>query len=344
MLDALGYGPTTTLARTVLARRELNLLAYQPAHVHQPALLVVPAPIKAAYIWDLAPGSSVVEHCLAAGLQVYLAAWRRPQAEDATLGLRDYADHALQACTDAIAAETGASRVFLAGHSLGGTFAAIFASLHPHRVRGLIELEGPMAFGAGPIEAALAHSPAGQTALCPCGNVPGTYLGVASAYVDPVTFETEPWLDWLRSQSTPAAHRLHWRVRRWSLDESPMSRRLFEDVAQGLYRENRFAQNRLYFGDRMASPRAITAPVLAILDPRSRVVPRASLEAYRSHTGSTDVRTIEYCGDVGVMIQHVGVLVGSSAHARVWPEITRWIRSRVARSSAALPRESASSR
>jgi polyhydroxyalkanoate synthase subunit PhaC len=51
-----------------------------------------------------------------------------------------------------LARETGQMRVVLAGHSLGGTLAAIFPSLHPERVRGLALLEAPTKFGrdAGP--------------------------------------------------------------------------------------------------------------------------------------------------------------------------------------------------
>lgn len=323
LLEALGYGPRTSRARVVASRTELELLAYQPPSAEGPAILLVPAPIKAAYIWDLAPEASAVRCCRAAGAQVYLVAWRRPLASDARLGLSAYAERALGACVQAIAEETGQRRIFLAGHSLGGTFAAIFASLEPDRVRGLIELEGPLAFGAGSIEAALARAPQLVNAEL-AGNAPGTLLDLASVCADPTTFVTEPWLDWLCSSASPAARALHCRVRRWTLDESPMARRLFEDVVQ-LYRDNHFAEGRLHIGGRLASPRAIVSPVLAVLDPRSRLVPRAAVEAYRSHTSSRDVQLIEYGGDVGAALQHVGVLVGPNAHARVWPQIERWI-------------------
>jgi hypothetical protein len=34
---------------------------------------------------------------------------------------------------------------------------------------------------------------------------------------------------------------------------------------------------------------------------------------------------IEYQGEVGVGVQHLGVLVGREAHARVWPQIISWL-------------------
>jgi hypothetical protein len=78
-------------------------------------------------------------------------------------------------------------------------------------------------------------------------------------------------------------------------------------------------------GGRLADPRAIRAPILAVLDPRSRIVPPAAVVA-RTHTSSSDVQFLRYAGDSGVMMQHVGVLVGANAHEYLWPKIIGWIR------------------
>ncbi|HKQ28291.1 MAG TPA: alpha/beta fold hydrolase [Burkholderiales bacterium] len=326
VLDRMGFGPRPQPSRTVWRWRRRHLLAYQPPNRRQGAVLIVPAPIKAPYIWDLAPGASVVERLLSAGLQVYKVVWQRPEAEDESMGLAQYADTALGECLDTMRAETGQTNAFLAGHSLGGTLAAIFASLHPDRVAGLVELEAPIEFGSGRMEAAVASSPHLSVIGASFGNVPGTFLNLASAYADPISFGAQPWLDWLASSASAKTNRLHWQVRRWTLDEAPMARRLFEEVGEMLYRENRFAERRLRLAGRLADPRAIDVPILAVLDPRSRIVPPSSIEAYRSRTGSADVQILEYFGDAGVVLQHVGVLVGRNAHETIWPRIAEWLR------------------
>jgi polyhydroxyalkanoate synthase len=49
-LEALGYGPRTTPSRSVQSSRTAQLLAYQTPKLGSPAILMVPAPIKKAYI------------------------------------------------------------------------------------------------------------------------------------------------------------------------------------------------------------------------------------------------------------------------------------------------------
>jgi polyhydroxyalkanoate synthase len=81
-------------------------------------------------------------------------------------------------------------------------------------------------------------------------------------------------------------------------------------------------------GGRIARPKAIDMPILAVVDPRSRLVPTRSIEPYRSLSSSPDVRILLYPGDKGVVMQHVGVLVGPNAHDSLWPQILRWVEAR----------------
>src|SRR5437773_11189972 len=60
MLDRLGCGPRTTPSRAVHEGRSARLLAYQELDSARPPILLVPAPIKTSYIWDIAPGASVI--------------------------------------------------------------------------------------------------------------------------------------------------------------------------------------------------------------------------------------------------------------------------------------------
>src|SRR5262245_28212206 len=67
------------------------------------------------------------------------------------------------------------------------------------------------------------------------------------------------------------ALRTHLMIERWTLDESAMPAGLFADVVN-LYQEDSFMRGTLAIGQRMASARNVTAPVLAVVDAEGDVV------------------------------------------------------------------------
>jgi len=77
-LGWLGLGPTECRYRIVATRARWRLRAYLGA-TEGPPLLIVAAPIKRPYIWDLTASVSVVRHCLRSRLPVYLLEWMPPR-------------------------------------------------------------------------------------------------------------------------------------------------------------------------------------------------------------------------------------------------------------------------
>jgi polyhydroxyalkanoate synthase subunit PhaC len=154
LLDAAGLVPLEAPFRVLAEMLGMCLRAHHKPSMAAaaPVLLIVLAPIKRSYMWDLHPDVSVIRHCLRRGIRVYLVEWLDPGPAEDGLGLADHAEGFLLAVLDVIAAEAGEPAAVLAGHSLGGTFAAVFVLLHPERVRGLALIDAPLALAvaAGP--------------------------------------------------------------------------------------------------------------------------------------------------------------------------------------------------
>ena len=72
------------------------------------------------------------------------------------------------------------------------------------------------------------------------------------------------------------------------------------------------------------------APVLTVVAPHSRVVPPSAVLPVHASFGATDKQVLEYGGDTGVVVQHLGVLVGRNAHRTLWPRILAWLDSAAA--------------
>lgn len=241
--------------------------------------------------------------------------------DDPDSGIAAYADKLILECVKVIG-----EPVILAGHSLGGTFAAIFASLHPAYVRALLLLEAPLSFAGdtGAI-ARLIRSIPSNAQLRKASNYPGTLLNALSLAASPESFLWWRWRDRLASAADPAALRTHLLVERWTLDEYAMPSDLFADVVD-LYRNDRFMQGTLEVGGRTAAARNVTAPVLAVVDPESDVVPPSSVVPFLDVLPGRNWTLLDYEGDTGIALRHVGVLVGRNAHRLLWPEIVSWVR------------------
>lgn len=328
VLDALGWAPQQQPAREVLRRPGFTLKAYGPPEGAGPPMLIVPAPIKRAYLWDLMPGSSAVEACLKAGVRTYVLWWETPQPG---YGLADYAERFLAEALDAVAAETRAPRAFLAAHSLSGLFAAAFAALHGERVAGLALIGTPLHFSFDPREGALGPVMAAVRRGrwlegAPGRNLPGAFLSLAGYLASPAAFGQERIADWLRSLLDRRALDLHMRVERWTLDELPLARRLVEELLERVYPENALMQGRLSLPSGVPSPLKLTVPLLTVADAACPVVPPRSQLPFHAAAASPRKRLLWYGGDAGVGLRHVGPLVGASAHRRLWPQMLEWLR------------------
>jgi polyhydroxyalkanoate synthase subunit PhaC len=269
-----------------------------------------------------------VRRCLERGLRVYLLEWLIPGPEEDGYGLAQYADRLPGAALDAVAREIGSEPPILAGHSLGGTLAAIFACLHPERVGGLVLLDGPLAFGehGGPLARAVKTIPNARVLRGTPGTpVSGSKINLFSAGAAPEAFQFQRVADLLASLSNREALAIHARVERWTYDEFPLPGQLFEEILERLYREDRLLRGTLAVGERTAGIRDLRGPVIAVVNPVGRIVPPESILAGLEAVPNLAFQVLQYEGGPGPMLQHLGPLVAPVAHDRIWPKIIDWL-------------------
>ncbi|WP_214369181.1 alpha/beta fold hydrolase [Pseudonocardia sp. H11422] len=327
LFDALGSGPRTTPSTVLDVVPGVRLHDYPPASPSGSPVLLVPAPIKRSYIWDIEPGLSVVARCLEHGLRVHLVEWTDPGRAHQQFGLDQYADRLLVECMRVVTERTGAQRVPLVGHSLGGTFCAVCAARHPDLVTAIALLEAPLHFGtdAGAFTPFVSATPAASSPPLSAGGVPGSLLDIVAATAAPAEFQLDRWTDFVRSAADPVALASYLRVLRWTMDEFRLPEHLFSDVVERLYRADEFMRGTLVVDGRSVGPATLVVPMLNVVDPRSDVVPPCSIMPFHEAAASAEKRVLEYHGDTGVAVQHVGVLVGHNAHRQLWPEILGWL-------------------
>ncbi len=326
-LDALGYGPEPLESWIIAELPGMRLRAYGSGEGVGPPLILVPAPIKRAYIFDLLPRASVVRRCREAGRPVFLLEWTDPTGPAMQYDLGDYADRLLLEARRAAALAAGSERAALIGHSLGGTLAALHAARRPEGVSALVLLEAPLVFDPD-IDAFapwLRTPPAARQLFAGAGTVPGSELSMAAVVAAPDAFLWHRWGDAFASLSDPSRHELHMRVMRWAFDEMAVPAPLLRDVLQQLYRENRLRCGQLEVSARKIGLSDITAPTMVVVESESRVAPPEEVLPALALTSSSRREVLTYVSEPGVALAHVGVLVGADAHSRLWPRLLDWI-------------------
>jgi polyhydroxyalkanoate synthase len=120
---------------------------------------------------------------------------------------------------------------------------------------------------------------------------------------------------------------IHARVERWALDEVPLPGKLVHQIIDWLYRENRLCGGTLEVNGRPIDPANLSIPTLAVVNTADEVAPLASVKPFADALPAKAVRIIEYPGEVGVGLQHLGILVGRDAQTKIWPQIVSWLNS-----------------
>ncbi|MBB3175867.1 alpha/beta fold hydrolase [Variovorax sp. Sphag1AA] len=135
MVDGTQFGVGSNLAVTpgaVVHRHEmLELIEYkaQTKTVHGTPLFIVPPQINKYYIWDLAPGRSLIEYLVQQGFQVFVVSWFDPGADQSEWGLQDYV-LALEEAMQTVREISRSRQMHVLGACSGGiTSAALLAYL-----------------------------------------------------------------------------------------------------------------------------------------------------------------------------------------------------------------------
>ena len=331
-LASFGFGPVETPYRVIASGAFWRLRDYGSGTATRPVLIVA-APIKRPYIWDLTPDVSVVRRCLAAGLHVHLLEWLPASQNTCGVGLAACSEAiaaALKAIADAApnAGGAGSAMPVLLGHSLGGTLAGLHAAGAPSSIAGLVLLGAPLCFrpDESPFRDALVTLVPAPVA--DSDPYPGSILSQMSAVASPNTFVWSRWIDAALSAADRHAMDIHARVERWALDEVALPGKLVSEIVEWLYRENRFGRGILQLGEQTIGLGNLSAPTLAVVNTADAVAPVYSVSPLSEALGPEKFTILTYPGETGVALQHLGILVGREAHAEVWPKIIDWIQAR----------------
>lgn len=321
-LSGTPMGAVSVTPRSVVwSRDKVTLYRYSSgAAATQGPLLLVHSLVSQSYVFDLRPGSSLIEDFLAAGHDVFLVDWGIPGPVEAANTLESYTLEYIPLAIEAVLDVTGAEELDVLGYCLGAVLSLLALAAHPDLpVRKLVALATPVDFTELGLIAKLLRQGRVEPAdlLDETGNVPGAkILGGfrLSAPTGDLATAANLWQS-LGNDERAAAHQA---FVGWSSAHIPFPGAAFEQVVDLLVRQNLLLSGRVPLGGREVELASVRCPVLSVTGDRDNLVPPAASAPLAQALG----REIE---TLPLRAGHAGLFVGRQAKVNGIPAMLAWL-------------------
>jgi len=293
-----------------------------PATRRTPVFLCLPL-INRAYILDLRPGASFVEHLLAEGHEVFLLDWGVWGAEDRGIDITALVTRYLPRAIRA-AAQTARRDVTLLGYCIGGVLAVCYLALQEDApVRQLVLFTTPVDFAdAGKFGMWTAKGVFPIERIREVYDVvPGELIGAGAKLLQGPLADVGALTQLAQRMSQPGFDPVAWQsMYRWINEGTPFPGAAYQQWIVEFYQENKLVRGTLRMDGRPVRLDAIRMPVLNVAAAADTIAPRPTTSAVLSRVSSTDREELIVQGG------HVGIVVGRAAKRELWPKVTDWLR------------------
>jgi len=316
-----------TPTQTVYSEDKLRLLRYEsdvPKRFETP-LIVVFALINRPYILDLKKSKSVVRHFLEAGFDVYNVDWGIPSRGDRFLSIEDYVEGYMEHVIDHVRERSGCARVNILGYCMGGSMSAMYAALHPEKIRNLMLLAAPVDWSEKESLLSVWTDPKYfdvDKVIETFGNAPAEWLQASFMLLKPVQNLLVKQINFYEKMEDEKFLEDFFAMETWLNDNIPVAGETFRQFVKYCFQQNRLIKGELEIGGRRVDLRRITCPILNLVATSDHLVPCGQSLPFNDAVGSKDRKSIEFSAG------HIGMAVGSRAHRELWPEACNWLADR----------------
>ncbi|MCR9262393.1 MAG: alpha/beta fold hydrolase [Pseudomonadaceae bacterium] len=325
-LDFLTMPPAKvglTPKEVLYERGTLRLYHYLPQadELYRVPILLVMATTNKAYVFDLAPGQSMVEYLLKEGFDVYVIDWEPPLPEERGLSLADYTQDFIPTCVQMVIDDSGEPDLSIVGYCMGGVLSLIYAASHT---------DGPL-----------------KNLACLTTPVNWAEMGLTRIWSDEKHFDVDRLVDtlgvipqdfvqasfeMLRPAQKSASQIRVWEKMwddefvksyrafdRWGNETLPLAGEYFRDTTKELMWANKLYKGNLVVNGKSAKLSDITVPIMAAMAEHDHIVAYDASKPLLELVGSEDKEEIVLKGG------HVSLIAGPNAVRRMWPKLAEWL-------------------
>jgi polyhydroxyalkanoate synthase len=294
---------------------------------HRVPLLLVFALMNKPYILDLRPGNSFVEFMVKQGYDVYLLDWGAPGPEDKNMKLDDYVLDYLPRAIRKVKAVSGSDEFSMLGWCIGAILSTIYAALRPDSgLKSLVLLTAPLDFtdkkSGGFVRWVSDQGFDPEKLTDAFGNMPGEMIDYGAKALKPVENYIGSYLMLWDNLDNPRIVESWHAMNTWVTDIIPMAGASYRQLIKELYQENRLITGNLLIRGERVDLSNIRANLLNVIALADHISPPCQSESIMEKVSSKDQLLLKINGG------HIGMMAGSTAAKRTWPQINEWLSTR----------------
>lgn len=296
----------------------------QTDEVYRIPVLLVMATTNKAFIFDLAPGRSMIEYMVKQGFDMYVLDWDAPTWAERGLTMKDYTQDFIPTCIRKIQEDSGEEDVSVIGYCMGGVLSLIYAATHA---------DGPL-----------------KNLVCLTTPVDNHGMGITRVWNDPRYFDVDYLVDTVGILSAESvtqmfemqrpAQRLAGQLRlwdqmldddfvdnyrafnRWGEETLPLAGEYVRETTKELNWGNKLYTGELMIDGKSANLQNISVPLLSCVAEHDHLAPRDTTKPLLDLVSSTDTEEVLLKGG------HVSLIAGPNAAKRMWPRLNEWLSAR----------------
>jgi len=304
-------------------RGTLKLYHYRPVEdeLYRIPVMIVMATTNKGFLFDLAPGQSMVEYLIGQGYDVYMVDWDAPMLSERGLSLADYTLDFLPACIDRVQADSGEDDINILGYCMGGVLSLIYAAAHPTGpLQNMVCLTTPVNWH----EMGLFRLWADESYLDvdklvdTLGVIPADFIANSFEMLRPAQKTAGRLRVWEQMWNDDFV-KSYRAFERWGNETLPLAGEYYRDTVKELMWKNKLFTGELILDGREISLDNIKVPIMNAIAEHDHIAPYAATKPLLDLVGSEDKYELILKGG------HVSLIAGPNAVRRMWPAVNAWL-------------------
>lgn len=312
---------TATPSEVVLKKGKIELLHYLTDKQNTIPLILVYAPINRFNLMDLQPDRSIVKNLISQGFDVYVIHWGYAGMQDDGLTLDNYVNY-LDEAISVICQSHARQKIPIVGYCWGGLLAVIYSSLYREKVESLTLMATPIDFSKeNSILSVWSKDLDMDRIIDEFGHLDPLMLDTAFVMRNPFR-NYEKYTNLLSKIYDQTYVNDFLTLEKWLHNIPPIPGTFYRQIMNDCYKNNLLISKRMNVNGKLINLEKVDFPVLITYAEKDDLISPDSSLAISEYISSKDKKAIS------IPSGHVGLIIGTSAHEKLWPEIGMWIKSK----------------